>query len=57
MPPGLHNADHLVILASDDGKHGLRATRTRASRSAASPDGKPLVVDFGRTGRPAGMGR
>ncbi len=43
--PGLHNADHLVILASDDGQN-WQTCHTNGGKHFGGADGKPLVVDF-----------
>ncbi len=39
--PGLHNADHLNLLTSDDGRAWMLATRTRAGTSGGSAGPSP----------------
>lgn len=45
-PPGLHNADRLVILLSDDGKTWQRVYQHPGTPFGGIRDGKPLVVDL-----------
>ena len=53
-PPGLHNADILVILTSDDGKTWSKCYDNQGQPFGGSTDGKPLVVDL-QTQLPAGV--
>lgn len=46
-PPGLHNADRLVILLSDDGKVWQKAYQHPGKPFGGIRDNHPLVVDFG----------
>lgn len=45
--PGLHNADHLVILASDDAKTWTRVYDNQGKFFGGMGHGGPLVVEFG----------
>ena len=45
-PPGLHNADILIILTSDDGKFWTKRYDNRRKAFGGITDGKPLVVDL-----------
>ncbi len=57
-PPGLHNADRLVILLSDDGKVWHRVYQHPGKPFGGIRDGNPLVVDFSAAaGGPAGAGK
>jgi len=51
--PGLHNADILVMLASDDGKAWTPCYDNKGRPFGGIRDNKPLVVDFA-AGAPAG---
>ena len=50
-PPGLHNADNLVILASDDGKVWTPCYDNKGKAFGGIKDQKPLVVDFAAEGK------
>ncbi len=55
--PGLHNADRLIILASDNGETWVRVYDNQGKPFGGIQDGRPLVVDFGRgVGVPASAG-
>ena len=49
--PGLHNADNLVILASDDGKLWTPRYDNKGRAFGGIKDQKPLVVDFAADGK------
>ncbi len=55
--PGLHNADHLVILASDDGKVWTPCYDNKGKAFGGIKDQKPLVVDFAAHGKHPLMAR
>jgi len=44
--PGLHNADHLVMLTSEDGKSWTRRHENRGKHFGGISGAKPLEVDF-----------
>jgi len=54
--PGLHNADILVLLVSDDGKTWTKCYDNQGRPFGGATSGKPLVVDF-ESRPPAGMGK
>jgi hypothetical protein len=56
-PPGLHNADILVILTSDDGKTWTQRYDNAGKAFGGITDGKPLVVDFSGPNAPGGPGK
>ena len=54
--PGLHNADILVVLVSDDGKSWTKCYDNQGRALGGATSGKPLVVDF-EARPPAGMSK
>jgi hypothetical protein len=54
--PGFHNADPLLILASDDGKSWLPRYENQGRSFGGIAQGKPLVVDFGADRTSGGHG-
>ncbi len=50
-PPGVHNADRLVILASDDGKRWTPCYDNQGKPFGGITDQKPLIVDFAGEGK------
>ncbi len=46
--PGLHNADHLIVLTSDDEKHWTLVYDNQGKHFGGVTMGKPLVVNFGK---------
>jgi len=54
--PGLHNADNLLILTSDDEKSWTLAYDNQGKHFGGATSGKPLVVDFTGQGQQGGKG-
>lgn len=55
--PGLHNADRLIILTSDDGKQWTLAYDNEGRHFGGVTDGKPLAVDFRKRSPPCVQAR
>ncbi|NQT13726.1 MAG: discoidin domain-containing protein, partial [Planctomycetes bacterium] len=50
--PGLHNADNLLILTSDDEKTWTQIHANQGKHFGGATSGKPLVVNLGVDGKP-----